>query len=126
VECRHFIALLRRVIGPEPAGARLRVRRSEEDFDPYLDVIVEYDGADAVARAYAIRCDREAPTRWPSPAAGAAARVTLAALLALGLLTAPAVAPAQPAAQAVRLLRADQVIEAGSAERRCAELTRLG
>ncbi len=34
---------MRRVIGPERDGARLRVRRSVEDFDPYLEVIVEYD-----------------------------------------------------------------------------------
>ena len=65
VECRRYIALLQRVIGPEPNGARLRVRRSEQDFDPYLDVVVEYDTANTVARAYAIRCDREAPIRWP-------------------------------------------------------------
>lgn len=64
VECRRHIALLRRVIGPEPDGARLRVRRSEPDFDPYLDVVVEYDDGDPVAHAYAVRCDREAPTRW--------------------------------------------------------------
>jgi hypothetical protein len=64
VECRRYIALLQRVIGPEPAGARLRVRRSEEDFDPYLDVVVEYDTTNADARAYAIRCDRDAPTTW--------------------------------------------------------------
>jgi hypothetical protein len=64
VECRRYIALLQRVIGPEPDGARLRVRRSGPHFDPYLDVVVEYDIANAVARAYAIRCDREAPIKW--------------------------------------------------------------
>jgi hypothetical protein len=64
VECRRYIALLQGVIGPEPDGARLRVRRSEQDFDPYLDVVAEYDDGNVVARAYAIRCDREAPTRW--------------------------------------------------------------
>jgi hypothetical protein len=64
LQCRQYIALLRRAIGPEPVGARLRVRRSPEDIDPYLDVTVEYDDENPVARAYAIRCDREAPTRW--------------------------------------------------------------
>lgn len=44
--------------------ARYIIRRSEQDFDPYLDVVVEYDDENNVARAYAIRCDREAPTRW--------------------------------------------------------------
>lgn len=64
LQCRRYIALLRHTVGPEPEGARLRIRRSERDFDPYLDVVVEYDDENTVARAYAIRCDREAPTRW--------------------------------------------------------------
>lgn len=63
-ECRRYIALLRRAIGPEPKGAQLRVRRSDEDIDPYLDVMVDYDDENPGARAYALRCDREAPTRW--------------------------------------------------------------
>jgi hypothetical protein len=50
------------VIGPEAEGARLRVRRSTQDFDPYIEVIVEYDSENNVACACAIRCDREAPT----------------------------------------------------------------
>jgi len=53
-----------RTIGPEPDGARLRIRRSEPDLGSYLEVVVEYDDENIVARAYAIRCDREAPTRW--------------------------------------------------------------
>jgi hypothetical protein len=56
---------LQRTIGPEPAGARLRVRRADTEFDPYIDVIVEYDDQNAAARDYAIRCERDAPTRWP-------------------------------------------------------------
>ena len=64
LECQRYIKLVRKAIGPEPEGARLRVWRSEQDVDPYLEVIVEYDDANNVARAYAIRCDREAPTRW--------------------------------------------------------------
>lgn len=63
-ECRQFMTLLRDVIGREPDGARLRIRRSESDAGSSLDVIVEFDDDNTVARAYAIRCDREAPTRW--------------------------------------------------------------
>jgi hypothetical protein len=63
-ECQRYEALLRRAIGPEPQGARLRIRRSAPDLGSYLELIVEYDDANVVARAYAIRCDREAPTRW--------------------------------------------------------------
>jgi hypothetical protein len=64
LQCERYIALLRHAVGPEPEGARLRIRRSEASFDPYLDVVVEYDDENNVARAYAIRCDREAPTKW--------------------------------------------------------------
>jgi hypothetical protein len=64
LQCRRYIALLRLVIGPGPDGARLRVRRSGTDFDPYIDVVVEYDDQNAVASDYALRCERDAPTRW--------------------------------------------------------------
>jgi hypothetical protein len=63
-QCQRFIALLRRAISTEPDGARLKVRRSGDDFDPYLEVVVEYETENPTARAYAIRCDREAPRRW--------------------------------------------------------------
>jgi hypothetical protein len=65
-QCQRFIALLRHTVGPEPAGARLGVRRSEQDFDPYVEVVVRFDDADDAAREYATRCDRDAPTRWDS------------------------------------------------------------
>ncbi len=62
VECQRYVALLRHAIGPEPEG--VHIRRSEPDLGSYLEVVVEYEEMDNVARAYAIRCDREAPTRW--------------------------------------------------------------
>lgn len=64
LQCRRYIALLRLAIGPEPDGARLRVRRSDTDFDPYIDVVVEYDDQNPAASDYALRCERDAPTRW--------------------------------------------------------------
>jgi hypothetical protein len=64
LQCRRYIALLRRAIGPEPDGARLRVRRSDTDFDPYIDVVIEYDDENPAASDYALRCERDAPTRW--------------------------------------------------------------
>jgi hypothetical protein len=64
LQCRRFIVLLRDVIGLEPEGAWLRVRRSEQAFDPYIEVVVEYDDQNSVARAYAMRCEREAPEKW--------------------------------------------------------------
>src|SRR2546421_11733195 len=63
-QCRRFIDLLRHTFGAEPEGAKLRVRRTGPDFDPYLEVVAEFDEANPAARAYANRCDREAPTRW--------------------------------------------------------------
>jgi hypothetical protein len=62
--CQRFIALLRRRLGPEPDGARLGVRRSDQDFDPYLEVVLRFDDANGAARAYAARCDRDAPAGW--------------------------------------------------------------
>jgi len=41
---------LRSMIGPEPEGARLCVRRSQQDFDPYIEVIVEFERENNVAR----------------------------------------------------------------------------
>ena len=63
-QCQRFIALLRGRLGPEPTGARLGVRRSDQDFDPYLEVVLRFDDGNGAARAYAARCDRDAPTRW--------------------------------------------------------------
>lgn len=61
---RRYIALLRLAIGLEPEGARFRVRRSDIEFDPYIDVVIEYDDQNAAAAAYALRCERDAPARW--------------------------------------------------------------
>jgi hypothetical protein len=70
---RRYIALLRAALGVEPDGARLRVRRPGVELEPYVDVVVEYDDRNAAAFAYALRCERDAPTRWreSNPAAGA-------------------------------------------------------
>jgi len=63
-ECRRYVALLRDVIGPEPHGAHLQIRHAEPERGSHLEVVVEYEDANNVARAYAIRCDREAPATW--------------------------------------------------------------
>ena len=65
-QCQRFIALLRRRLGPEPDGARLGIRRSDQDFDPYLEVVVRFDDESRAACHYAAQCDRDAPTRWES------------------------------------------------------------
>ena len=63
-ECRRYVELLRDAIGPEPHGAELQIRRAAPERGSYLEVVVEYDDQNNVARAYAIRCDREGPTTW--------------------------------------------------------------
>ena len=63
-ECQRYMALLRNMIGPEPHGAELQIRRAAPERGSYLEVVVEYDDENNVARAYAIRCDREGPTTW--------------------------------------------------------------
>src|SRR5437588_12021013 len=62
-ECQRYEALLRAAIGPEPSGARLRIRRSAPDLGSYLELVVEYDDDNVIARAYAIRWERQAPSR---------------------------------------------------------------
>jgi hypothetical protein len=54
-ECRRFINRIRQVIGPEPEGARLLIKRCEHDFGSYYDVQCEYD--DQVGEDYALSCE---------------------------------------------------------------------
>jgi hypothetical protein len=42
------------MIGREPDGARLRVWRAEQATDPYMEIVVEYNDQNKVARAYAM------------------------------------------------------------------------
>jgi hypothetical protein len=63
-ECRRHIELLRKHFGPEPEGARLRVTSNPHDFGDYLDVVIEYDPSVREAVAYALRVERQAPSRW--------------------------------------------------------------
>ncbi len=63
-ECRAYAEAIRKVLGPEPEGARLRVKRESHDYGSYWELIVEYDGGNEAAARYAARCDAEAPTTW--------------------------------------------------------------
>jgi len=44
--------------------AEIAFLQCRRDFDPYIEVVVEYDDKNTVARAYATRCERDAPKRW--------------------------------------------------------------
>lgn len=64
-ECERWIKTLRTVIGPEPEGARLRIKSFPHDFGSYYEVVCTVsDDRNAEAVAYAFRCDSEAPTKW--------------------------------------------------------------
>jgi hypothetical protein len=63
-ECRRFIALLRRVFGPEPPGAQLAVKSFPHDFGTYLEVVCYFDTGISESVEYAHRLDDETPTTW--------------------------------------------------------------
>lgn len=63
-ECHRFIKLIREVLGNEPEGARLAVKRFEHDFGPYLEVVCYYDTDNQGAVEYAYRCESESPLTW--------------------------------------------------------------
>lgn len=69
-ECRRFIDLIRRTLGPEPEGARLVVVGNPHEFGTYYEVACRFEGDDEAASTYAYRCEGEAPTRWSGGRAG--------------------------------------------------------
>jgi hypothetical protein len=86
VEGRAFIDLIRRVLGPEPRGARLHVKGFPHDFGTYHEVVCTYDPAVDGAETYALRCENDAPAEWDDIAreqlaAGGLPRLTIGAVL---------------------------------------------
>ncbi len=63
-ECQRFIQLIRDTLGPEPAGAELRIMAFEHDFGQYHEVVCWFDIENQAAQAYALRCDNDAPATW--------------------------------------------------------------
>jgi hypothetical protein len=78
-ECLAYIEAIRKVVGAEPDGARLRVKRQAHDFGSYLEVVCEFDGNNRDAAEYAARCDAEAPTTWEAAGMTAPGKPTAAA-----------------------------------------------
>ena len=64
IECRRFLDLIRKRLGPEPLGAELKVKSFPHDFGSYLEVVCEFSEEDEDAKSYAYRCEAEAPTKW--------------------------------------------------------------
>jgi hypothetical protein len=50
LQCRRAYCPLARCDRLEPEGAPIRVRCSERAFDPYIEVVVEYDDENNIAR----------------------------------------------------------------------------
>ncbi|MDO8490833.1 MAG: hypothetical protein Q7T04_02315 [Dehalococcoidia bacterium] len=63
-ECRRFLDLIRKKLGPEPEGAYLSVKGNPHDFGTYYEVVCNYDDENEEAVAYAYRCESDAPKTW--------------------------------------------------------------
>ena len=66
-ECRVFINQLRRIHGPEPFGANLKVKSNPHDFGTYYEVACYYDDENEEAMNYAFNCE-DIPENWDDEA----------------------------------------------------------
>lgn len=64
IECRAYIAAIRKVCGHEPDGARLTVKSQPHDFGTYYEVAVVFNPDDQEAVEYAVKVERGVPTTW--------------------------------------------------------------
>ncbi len=56
-ECAAFINQIRRVVGPEPPGARLVAKSFPHDFGSYFEVCCRYEDSHETASTYAWSLD---------------------------------------------------------------------
>lgn len=63
-ECERYIRDIRRVLGPEPEGAKLYTKSNSHDFGDYLEVECRFDPASDAATAYALACEGDGPEKW--------------------------------------------------------------
>lgn len=63
-ECRRFIEVIRKALGPEPEGARLSIKANAHDFGTYHEVVCYFDTDNEKAAEYAFKCESDAPSRW--------------------------------------------------------------
>src|SRR5687768_15243200 len=66
-ECRALINMLRRINGPEPSGAALRVKSFPHDFGQYYEVVCYYDETNKETIDYAFKCE-DLPENWDNEA----------------------------------------------------------
>lgn len=63
-EGRRYIELIRRVCGPEPEGARLKVRANPHDLGTYYTVAYFFDDDRPDHVAYMRRIEGDGPLTW--------------------------------------------------------------
>ena len=64
-ECRRFIEAIRKVLGDEPEGARLKITSNPHDFGSYYEVVCWYDDNLPESVDYAFKVESDSPTEWP-------------------------------------------------------------
>jgi hypothetical protein len=67
-EARAYMHQLRRLLGPEPEGARLGTKSHAHDFGTYLTVVCHFDDEHPAACDYAWRCETDGPQEWDEQA----------------------------------------------------------
>lgn len=63
-EGKRYVALLRKVLGPEPAGSQFKVRANPHDLGTYYSVVYFFDDEDDEHVKYMHRIDNEGPLSW--------------------------------------------------------------
>lgn len=63
-ECQRYINQIRKLNGPEPEGAKLKIKSFPHDFGSYLEVVCEYDSDSDAATAYAFEVENDLPANW--------------------------------------------------------------
>jgi hypothetical protein len=64
LECEVFRNQIRRQLGKEPEGARLKLKTEYHDFGSYIELVCEFDDELPESVDYAFRCESDAPEHW--------------------------------------------------------------
>lgn len=63
-ECRKFIDVIRKKLGPEKGTAQLKVKTFQHESGAYMEVVCWYDDNDNEGFQYAMLCESESPMTW--------------------------------------------------------------
>jgi uncharacterized protein YkuJ len=61
-ECRKFIDVIRKKLGPEKGSAKLKVKTFPHESGAYMEVVCYYE--DNEGFEYAMLCESESPMTW--------------------------------------------------------------